>query len=54
MSRVHKPGTVELTGSGKAFFVNAKGEHVPLDSARLRAARPWARGTRRDTREQVL
>ena len=54
MSRVHKPGTVELTGSGKAYFVNAAGEHVAFDSKRYRDARPWARGSRRDAREMTL
>lgn len=54
MSRVHQPNTVELTGTGKLFYVNARGEHVPFDVNRYREARPWARGTRRDTREQVL
>lgn len=54
MSRAHKPGTVELTGTGKAYFVNAAGKHVPFDRERFRDARPWARGLRQDTREMVL
>lgn len=54
MSRIHKPGTVELTGTGRAYYVNSAGEHVAFDRARFRDARPWARAPRRDTREQVL
>lgn len=54
MSRPHKPGTVELTGTGKRYFVNADGQHVPFDANRYRDARPWAHGNRRDQREQML
>lgn len=51
MSRVHQPGSVEITGTGKRFYVNARGEHVPFDANRYRDARPWARGSQRDARE---
>lgn len=54
MSRVHQPRSVEITGTGKIFFVTDRGEHVPFDANRYRDARPWARGSRRDTREQLL
>lgn len=54
MSRAHHPGTVELAGNGRVYFINAKGEHVAFDSKRYRDARPWARGIRRDDREMVL
>lgn len=54
MSRTHQPRTVELTGTGKRYYVNEEGEHVPFDVARFRDARPWARGGRGDRREPQL
>lgn len=53
MSRGKQPGHVEIAG-GKTYFVNKAGDFVAFDSKRYRSSRPWARGTRRDTREQVL
>lgn len=54
MSRPHRPGTVELTGTGKLYFTNSRGETVPFDRDRYQRGRPWARGHRRDDREIVL
>lgn len=55
MSRTHQPRTVELTGTGKVYYVNDAGEHVAFDRARYRDARPWAkRKLPVDTREMVL
>lgn len=48
-----KPGHVEIAG-GKTYYVNKAGDFVAFDSKRYRAARPWARGSRRDNRLQVL
>lgn len=54
MSRRHQPGTVELTGTGKLYFTNSRGETEPFDRERYRRERPWTRGRRRDDREMVL
>lgn len=55
MSRTHKPGTVELTGTGKLFYTNSRGEKEPFDRARFRNERPWARRSGpADMREMVL
>lgn len=54
MSRARQPGSVELTGTGKLYFTNSRGEVEPFDRARHQRARPWARGPRKDTREMVL
>lgn len=50
--RGQQPGHVVYSG-GKPYFVKQNGDYVPFDSKRYRDARPWARGSRRDTREQV-
>lgn len=50
MSRPHRPGSVELTGTGKLYFINSRGEAEPFDRDRYRRERPWARGRRRDDR----
>ena len=53
MNRGHQPGQAVVTSS-KTLWVKSDGSYVPFDSQRHRPARPWARGTRRDAREQVL
>lgn len=54
MSRPRQPGTVELTGTGKLYFTNSRGETEPFDRGRYQRERPWARGHRRDTREFIV
>lgn len=53
MTRAHQPGHAVIAG-GKTFIVQQDGSYAPFDRQRYREARPWARDTRRDTREQVL
>lgn len=54
MIRARQPGSVELTGTGKLYFTNSRGEVEPFDRERYRRERPWARGHRKDTRVMVL
>lgn len=53
MTRGPQPGHAVISG-GKSYHITSSGDYVPFDSQRHRDARPWARGSRQDTREQVL
>jgi hypothetical protein len=53
MTRGHQPGQAVIAGN-RTLWVKSDGSYVPFDSQRYRAARPWARGTRRDAREFIV
>lgn len=54
MSRPRKHGEVELTGTGKIYYTNSRGETEPFDRDRFRASRPSTGKLFRDNRVMTL